>query len=197
MHSPYTENFRLISECTGLPLPHEWREWLRLFAAALGYHEAQATCAYVRWRWRGSRIEELPPGIPRPALPPVEEGVGTELHKLLAELGITPDSSCPCEAMRQKMNAWGPAGCREHREEILAHLRTAYSQTDWPTVFAACLAGIGMVWKINPLHPIESGLAALLDEASERAERQAAEAKPPAGRVTNPTATSRETGGGD
>lgn len=70
------------------------------------------------------------------------------------------------------MNAWGPAGCREHREEILAHLRSAYQKTDWPTVFAAALLGTTHLWlvrRINPLHPIESGLAALLDEAIERA----------------------------
>lgn len=76
--------------------------------------------------------------------------------------------------MRLRMNAWGAAGCRAHREEILAHLRSAYSRTDWPTVFAAALAGIGLVWKINPLRPIESVLNALLDESIERAEKAAA-----------------------
>lgn len=162
--------------CRGLPHPHEWREWLRLFADALGYSQAKAICAYIRWRAKGSLLDALPPGIPQPVLPAIEEGPGTELHKLIAELGITPTASCGCEAMRQRMNAWRAEGCKSHREEILSHLQTAYQATDLEAVFLAALRGATHPWlirRINPLHPIESGLAALFDEALRRAQQAA------------------------
>lgn len=101
--------------------------------------------------------------------------VGDGLHNLIASLGIKPKRSCNCEAMRQKMNQLGPTGCREHKSEIIEHLRTAYKKTDWPSVFSAALRGATHLWlvrRINPLHPIESGLAAMVDEAIERAEKQ-------------------------
>lgn len=153
--------------CRGLPHPHEWREWLRLFADALGYSQAKAICAYIRWRAKGSLLDALPPGIPQPVLPAIEEGPGTELHKLIAELGITPTPTCPCEQMRLRMNAWGPAGCREHREEILAHMRTAYDEA---SVVTKLRAGVLALAKDLPLT-----LAGLLDEAIRRAENNANE----------------------
>lgn len=98
---------------------------------------------------------------PRPVAP-VQRGPGTELHKLIAELGIQPDASCGCEAMGQKMDAWGPAGCREHRGEILAHLESAYSSTDWPTVLRAGTLAIA--------RGLPKSLGGLLDLAIARAE---------------------------
>lgn len=89
-------------------------------------------------------------------------GPGTELHNLVAELGITPTATCGCEAMRRQMNDWGPAGCREHREEILAHLRTAYDEA---SVATKMKAGVLVLAKWLPLT-----LEGLLDEAIRRAE---------------------------
>lgn len=119
------------------------------------------------------------------ATPCLNHGCGTRLQFLLSSLGIKPNScgeSRSCQEMANQMDAWGSEGCRTHREEILAHLRSAYSRTDWPTVFAAALAGATHLWlvrRINPLHPIESGLNALLDEAIERAEANLPAPEPP------------------
>lgn len=105
------------------------------------------------------------------------KGPGTLMLVILGSLTVKPDKcENECAKMARQMDEWGPGGCREHREEILQHLRAAYSKTDWPTVFAAALAGSTHLWlvrRINPLHPIESGLSALLDEAILRAEQAA------------------------
>lgn len=98
---------------------------------------------------------------PRPT--PLNAGPGTELHKLIAELGITPDASCGCEAMRQKMDAGGVEWCKEHRDEILAHLQTAYKSTDWATYLQAGLRSLGHLGPFT--------LGGLLDEAIRRAEK--------------------------
>lgn len=116
-------------------------------------------CGYERiTRWPVANVHHRCHATP-------ENGPGTELHKLIAELGLTPTASCCCEAMQQKMNAWGPGGCREHREEILAHLRTAYSKTDWPTKLKAGALAIAQGLTLT--------LDGLLDEAIQRAEQEA------------------------
>lgn len=108
-----------------------------------------------------------------------KKGPGGFLIMIIGQIGARPDNcNGECNKMARQMDEWGPAGCRDHREEILQHLRAAYSKTDWPTVFAAALAGSTHLWlvrRINPLHPIESGLSALLDEAIRRAEQAAAD----------------------
>lgn len=50
-------------------------------------------------------------------------GPGTELHKLLHQLGFSI-GGCSCQKWINKMNVWGVDGCREHRAEIIAHLET-------------------------------------------------------------------------
>jgi hypothetical protein len=44
---------------------------------------------------------------------------GTHAHRLIVRwFGEATSSSCNCGSMIGKMNAWGPVGCREHRDEI-------------------------------------------------------------------------------
>ncbi len=51
-----------------------------------------------------------------------EDGVGSTLHNILRQRhGIVP-KKCDCREWIEKMNAWGPAGCREHMDEIADHL---------------------------------------------------------------------------
>jgi hypothetical protein len=96
-------------------------------------------------------------------------GVGTAITALIQLLGMKPVPGCHCKSMARKMNNWGPAGCRENRDEIIAHLNKAYSeQSTWATVRAACIAavsGAAFEW-LNPLDPAGS----LLDRAIESAE---------------------------
>lgn len=110
------------------------------------------------------------PGIPRPNVPPPEHGPGTELHKLIASLGITPDASCQCEAMRLQMDRGGVEWCREHRLDILVHLKAAYTKTDWPTAFRSAALGPLMLGVFSS--------EGLLDLAIERAEQFTAPTPP-------------------
>ena len=79
-----------IRPCQGWPLAHEASEWLALFRAALGIDSASAMCRYILWRIRGSKLEDLPPEIPRPSLPTPNAGLSAaEVTELL------PDESDP------------------------------------------------------------------------------------------------------
>lgn len=66
----------------------------------------------------------------RPAAP------GDEMEKILIALGCQPSVACSagCGEMRRKMNVWGPDGCREHKPEIVEHLKEAYKTLDWSDV---------------------------------------------------------------
>ena len=50
-------------------------------------------------------------------------GPGTILHRKIKErLGEDYEAGCGCEDMVNQMNAWGPAGCRQHLDEIVAKM---------------------------------------------------------------------------
>jgi hypothetical protein len=112
-------------------------------------------------------------GQPVPAPEPVDIpdpgfGPGTELKKLLADLGISMSADCGCKAMAKKMNVWGVAGCREHHGKIVAHLKQAAERREWHRKWSASVlvntAFVGL--RVNWLDPIPG----LVDLAIERAE---------------------------
>lgn len=121
--SPYDPD-RIINPennpCRGLPMAHEWRDWIMLFADAYGLTYAAAICRYVLWRAKGSPLSELPPGIPKPDLPPpnfgltdseVSELFPGEDHTLLGNRikSLTEAVGIPmcgrCDKRRQWLNA--------------------------------------------------------------------------------------------
>jgi hypothetical protein len=112
------------------------------------------------------------PGSKKPLRPNHPVGVGTAITDLIQSLGMKPRPGCFCKSMARKMNNWGPAGCREHRDEIIAHLNRAYSeQSTWATIRAAyhaAASGAVFDW-LNPLDPAGS----LLDRALAVAEGRA------------------------
>lgn len=90
----------------------------------------------------GSRYEDADAGewLPReqkqkklhaPREPEPLDGPGTRLKKILASMGIHDTAGCGCENMLRKMNAWGPDGCRTHRQEIVDHLRAKAAERGW------------------------------------------------------------------
>jgi hypothetical protein len=97
---------------------------------------------------------------------PAKSGPGTELKKLLAELGIHPIKNCGCESLAAKMNAWGPA-CREHRAEIIDAIRANWQHATIGEKLRIARAGAfaAIAGRINPLSPIGS----MIDLAMERA----------------------------
>jgi hypothetical protein len=90
-----------------------------------------------------------------------ESGPGTELAKIFASLGVSGKCGGGCPEWIAKMNAGGPAWCREHRAEIIEHLTTAYNAADVLTKAKALPLAI---WNGLPLT-----LDGLLDLAIERA----------------------------
>lgn len=108
---------------------------------------------------RNGRVQQ-----PRPAA-----GPGTELKRLLLDLGITGWSGCGCESMAAKMNRWGPEGCREHRVEIVAWLNEKQAALSWTEKLTAAVNAVAAELWLNPLDPAGS----LVDEAIRRTENPA------------------------
>lgn len=117
-------------------------------------------------------------------------GVGSQIWRLLAEIGVQHDPSCDCLAWAEKLNAWGVAGCRLARAEIVEHLRSERQRYGWArSIIAAARAAAGVAsdlaagrrpW-LNPLDPFGS----LVDEAIRRAgEREGV--SPPVAPGTDP-----------
>lgn len=102
-------------------------------------------------------------------------GVGSQIWRLLAEIGVQHDPRCDCLGWAEKLNAWGVAGCRLARGEIVEHLQTARREYGWArSILAAARAVADAVgdlaagrhpW-LNPLDPYGS----LVDEGIRRAE---------------------------
>jgi hypothetical protein len=105
----------------------------------------------------------------RPAVP--GESPGGQLHDLIHQLGIEREEGCGCAAMIRQMNRWGCAGCEEHFDEIVAHLRKAYKEQSWSAVTAASMAAFstGIAWKLYPFNQIESLVRLAIARARENA----------------------------
>lgn len=101
-----------------------------------------------------------------PTAPP--SGPGTEFQAIADSVRMEPKAGCTCEALRQRMNALGVAGCREHREELLAELLENYKRYSvWAKIAAATRATFSsLAFVIDPRDPLGS----LFDEAVRRAE---------------------------
>lgn len=140
--------------------------------------------------YRGSMTE--PSRVPAKSPPPPKPagGPGTELKKILAELGIKTDASCGCENKARQMDRWGVAGCREHFAEIVAWLQDAKKKTTWrKTLFATIKAATsGLALQLNPLDVAGS----VIDLAIRRAELSALATSPTA---AAPSRTAAESNG--
>lgn len=83
---------------------------------------------------------------------------------VLLELGINKLSGCQCAAHAAQMDAWGVAGCREHRSEIVEWLRQGYDASNWNSVVRAAVSLIKTDF-ISFTDPLGS----IVDEAIRRA----------------------------
>lgn len=76
----------------------------------------------------------------QPRLPkPSARGPGTELKKLLAELGITNFAGCSCDAKAAQMDEWGVEGCRANFETIRGWLSDAQAKAGWIATIKAAM----------------------------------------------------------
>jgi len=90
------------------------------------------------------------------------------LKALLKSLGITTTAGCSCNSKAAQMDAWGVAGCREHRAEIIGWIRDGQTQWGLSSLVIGAVKALttGLALSLNPLDPIPG----LVDEAIRRAE---------------------------
>jgi hypothetical protein len=97
-----------------------------------GLQHACAICGktlQTRFRHASSRIARICSGRPLTAAP---KGPGDYLHAMIRYwTGEDIERDCQCEAWIDRMNAWGPAGCREHLNEIVAHMLSEAKKRGW------------------------------------------------------------------
>ncbi len=91
---------------------------------------------------------------------------------LISQLVMKKNGCGACDETITQMNIWGPEGCRQNRDTIIDRLRESYSKSSWADCIkaAANATRTGVAFKVNPLHPVESLLAWLVDEAIRLAE---------------------------
>lgn len=108
---------------------------------------------------------------------PIDDGPGSELKAIIAELGLAGDAGCGCEAMARQMNVWGVCGCREHHAQIVAQLRKAAAKKGWLAKLAAAKAAVaaGLALRIDWLDPAPSLVEIAIERAMERAAGREAE----------------------
>jgi hypothetical protein len=96
------------------------------------------------------------------------QGVGSQMWNLLEELGVQHTPTCPCLAWAERMNKWGPAGCRANRQAITAHMADSAKNYKWGDVAKAVAKAVqsGLAFRLSPLDPFGT----LLNEAIRRAE---------------------------
>jgi hypothetical protein len=76
-----------------------------------------------------ARIVRICSGRPLTAAP---KGPGDYLHAMIRYwTGEDIDHGCQCKAWIDRMNAWGSAGCREHLNEIVAHMLSEAKKRGW------------------------------------------------------------------
>ena len=95
-------------------------------------------------------------------------GPGSELWRLLAELGIQHKPTCSCLSLAERMNGWGPAGCRLSRAEIVEGMRFNAAEYGWLDVARAAAKAVstGIAWKLD----LTDVYGSLVDEALRRAQ---------------------------
>jgi hypothetical protein len=68
---------------------------------------------------------------------------GYHLHRLIRRwFGQKFADNCKCKETIRKMNRWGPAGCREHLDEIVSVMRAEARHRDWWLRLLAAMPGV-------------------------------------------------------
>lgn len=96
------------------------------------------------------------------------EGPGSELKKLLAEMGVTNFTGCNCDAKAAQMNRWGVDGCRDRLDQIRGWIAEAQAKASWTDTItaAAKAAASGLALQIDPLDIAGSLVRIAIDRAA-------------------------------
>lgn len=97
-------------------------------------------------------------------------GPGTELKKLLKEIGIEENPRCDCNAKARQMDAWGIDGCQERLDTIVKWMKDNYVRWGWKDRVTAAAKAVktGLAFKLNPLDPFPSLIQAAIEEAKKK-----------------------------
>jgi len=118
---------------------------------------------------------QLPAGAAVFAVPTTapDQGPGTELEALIAELGISTGAGCNCIHLRDQMNVWRADGCRKNFNTIVGQLKDNADKLGWLNVAAQVASAVarGAPFRLNPLKPFTS----LVTEAIARADDKESE----------------------
>ena len=79
-------------------------------------------------------VQNIEPVKPVPQPPPVLEGPGTELKKLLGKIGITAKPNCSCNARANTMNQKGIEWCEQNIDEIVGWLKEEATKRKLPFI---------------------------------------------------------------
>ncbi len=95
-------------------------------------------------------------------------GPGTELKKMLADLGVEPSPSCDCNGKALQMDLWGVEGCRANFDTIVGWMRDGQDRWGWKEKLAIAAKAVvsGLAFKLNWTDPFPG----LIEEAITRAE---------------------------
>ena len=90
-------------------------------------------------------------------------GVGSQLWKLLSNIGIKHTTSCSCLEWAERMNLWGPELCDKNRAQIIEHMKNSAKNYGWGDIGIAVIKAVtnSIAFRLSILDPYGS----LLDEA--------------------------------
>jgi hypothetical protein len=74
------------------------------------------------------KVPSRPASTPKNPVAEIKEGVGTELKKLFASIGIQPIANCSCNARARQMNEKGIAWCEENIDLIVSWLKEEHTK---------------------------------------------------------------------
>ena len=106
------------------------------------------------------------------------QSTGDHLHALVKkDIGAKMQTGCNCPGWITKMNAWGPAGCREHRKEIIDHMIEEAERRKWQIEGRPILSAAAKIGCLTPLGIIfaRHWAGQLVDEAIRLTEAGAAQ----------------------
>lgn len=135
--------------------------------SSVGHHRQAQAASFPGEQFDARTLLQLPAGEEKKDMANPTGGPGTELKAILASLGPIP-RNCKCNERARQMDVWGVAGCREHREQILAWLRQEKVKLGWLARLNAAVGAVrtGLAFHLDPRDVAGS----LLDEAIRRAE---------------------------
>lgn len=91
---------------------------------------------HPEWRAEVGTPEKCPHGITAETAQPYQPGPprarpGTELHALLARVGIADTEGCGCGLIAYKMDSWGPDECEKRLPEIVDSMEKEAQKRNW------------------------------------------------------------------